>query len=942
MVRWPRYSQTMVDPGALVQREQERALLQAPVRRLASGQGGVVLVSGESGVGKTALVETVLAEALARVVRSAAHLGPISPYAPLLGVLGNAAAAVGGADHPEAAVHAALRVAVHAEPTVLFLDDLHWADAATLELLERWAPELADEPVLLIGSYRSEGLGRRHPLRRLRAQLRRGRALAEIRLAPLDKAGTAALVGRRLGDLATPALVAVIHERAKGVPFNVEALADAVAAELPADAHSVDAGVAAAVIPDRVHDAVLLRLEALTPAAVELAEVAAAAGTRLRADIALGVAAEGPYEELRDSGLVEEATGPSGQVEVVFRHALVRDALYAATPWGRRRAHHRRLAALLEAQAAGPQAVAGQWLAAGDTVRAREWLVAAAEAACTLHAYSDAYTAISRALRDWPPSEDAQGRRAALELLAGCAERCGELDHAVATLAEIAAVCRDDGDDAGFGDAQRRLSGVHELRGDWPAALGARAAAAAAFDRTGRPREAAVERLAAAGHLHSTGQLSDALALVEQAGAAVAADDGPLRARVLGLEGLVRAKLGDSDRGVTLAGEGLRTALAAGIDELSAEAYYLWADALEQAARYTEALDAWSAAFEYCQSQGLEATAHVCLACLVPPLRHTGQWEQAVQACRDVFANPAAPEPARMVAAGELGLILAARGETKPARRHLNCSFAFADANELFGLEIDTTWGLARVDELEGRGQDAAQRLSRLVRRCAMRQERHYAVAALRWSAAFFAERGLRAEVAACTDALSRIANATGAPEALAALSCAHGETALLDGDPARAAAGFERALELVAPLNLPPETAEIRLRCGVALVRALAREQAVARFVAAYHTARKLRARPLAQRAANELAVLGEDVAARLGRRAAGDVDRAGLSRRELEVLHLVAEGLTNREIGQALFVSTRTVDMHVRNLLAKLACRGRAAAARRAAELGLLKPAH
>jgi ATP/maltotriose-dependent transcriptional regulator MalT len=70
-----------------------------------------------------------------------------------------------------------------------------------------------------------------------------------------------------------------------------------------------------------------------------------------------------------------------------------------------------------------------------------------------------------------------------------------------------------------------------------------------------------------------------------------------------------------------------------------------------------------------------------------------------------------------------------------------------------------------------------------------------------------------------------------------------------------------------------------------------------------------------------------------------AGEVEREGLSRRELEVLRLVGRGLTNREIGQALFVSTRTVDMHVRNLLAKLGCRARAEAVRRAAELGLLE---
>ena len=78
--------------------------------------------------------------------------------------------------------------------------------------------------------------------------------------------------------------------------------------------------------------------------------------------------------------------------------------------------------------------------------------------------------------------------------------------------------------------------------------------------------------------------------------------------------------------------------------------------------------------------------------------------------------------------------------------------------------------------------------------------------------------------------------------------------------------------------------------------------------------------------------------MAARLGSRAAADAEGAGLTRRELEVVRLVAVGRTNREIAQELFLSPRTVDMHVRNILRKLDCRSRVEAAHRAGELGLL----
>jgi DNA-binding NarL/FixJ family response regulator len=128
-------------------------------------------------------------------------------------------------------------------------------------------------------------------------------------------------------------------------------------------------------------------------------------------------------------------------------------------------------------------------------------------------------------------------------------------------------------------------------------------------------------------------------------------------------------------------------------------------------------------------------------------------------------------------------------------------------------------------------------------------------------------------------------------------------------------------------------------LRAGVALAASGERELALERLGDAYRTAKKLGARPLAADAAKEVSALGESVVKRLGSRAAADAHWGGLSRRELEVLRHVAAGRTNREIAQELFLSPRTVDMHVRNVLRKLDCRSRVEAAQRAGELGLLE---
>jgi DNA-binding NarL/FixJ family response regulator len=182
------------------------------------------------------------------------------------------------------------------------------------------------------------------------------------------------------------------------------------------------------------------------------------------------------------------------------------------------------------------------------------------------------------------------------------------------------------------------------------------------------------------------------------------------------------------------------------------------------------------------------------------------------------------------------------------------------------------------------------------------------------------------------------MASEGGHDDAVAALAQAVGELALLEGDAAGAAESLSRAVELHRNLATPHERAQVELRAGVALAAAGEREEALERLCDSYRCAAKLGARPLAAAAAKEVAGLGESVAQRLGSRAAAAADGVQLTRRELEVLRHVAVGRTNREIAQDLFISRRTVDMHVRNLLGKLDCRSRVEASHRAGELGLL----
>jgi DNA-binding CsgD family transcriptional regulator len=254
-------------------------------------------------------------------------------------------------------------------------------------------------------------------------------------------------------------------------------------------------------------------------------------------------------------------------------------------------------------------------------------------------------------------------------------------------------------------------------------------------------------------------------------------------------------------------------------------------------------------------------------------------------------------------------------------------------------MEVWDVLGQSWVDELEGDIETAIDRCRSILARWGTSESLHYPVPALRWATTFLATHGAEAEARASAAALTRLAQETVNPEARAGLAHALGEVALLDGDPEQAVMRFEHAIDVLGHLELPYETAQTKRRSGIALTLAGRHEKGIERLTEAYRTARKLGARPLASGVAKELSDLGERVDRRLGRRAAAMLEGPGLTRRELQIMRLVAAGRTNREIASELFISPRTVDMHVRNILRKLDARSRADATNKAAALGLLR---
>jgi DNA-binding NarL/FixJ family response regulator len=921
--------------------------------RLLDRGGATLLVSGDAGVGKTRLTAALAEAPRVVVLRGVAVQGRTAPYGPLrealrehlrshpralddvgplrahlavlLPELGEPAAEADRATLFEA-LRAALTVIGSEHRAAVVLDDLQWSDEATLGVLAA----LGDVPLLIVGVYRSDGLARQHPIRRLRHDLRRAGRLEELSLRPLEPAGTAALLERTLGRAPAPSLARVIHERTEGLPFFVQELATALrvsGAIAPGPRGLELAGGEDVPLPETIRDAVLISTSELTGAGRKAAEVAAVAGERFELAVVASLAGDAGLAELLEHGLVREQAPGTG----AFRHALTREALYADLPWTCRRTWHRELAEALAGIGAPSRDVAPHWLGAHDRERAREALLRAAAESRALHAHSDAAHAYRQALELWPDDADEARRTSLLEDYADCCQLAGALTDAARAWRELAAASPDR---RVVANAQRRRAAVLELKGDQQMALKARTAAAVAFEAVGEPAEAAVERIALANQHRLSARHGEAVELARAARLdAERAGRIDLRIRALGIEGMARAKLDDYGAGLELVRHGLALALEHDLTAVAAELYQRLSVTLYESADFRGAEEALDAALTLCQTSPDPYVVGACASCMAYVLRERGEWSRATRMCREMIDG----DRAVFVAEGLLGAIHAYEGRNASARRLLTASLAVATAQSHYNMTVDTSAALARVAAAEGDAAEAAEHCRAVLERWQGSDDRHYALAPLRWAAAHFAAAGDRERAHGCARALAEMASATGHADALAALAHAIAETALLEGDADAAAEQLTRAVELHRDLDMPFERAQIELRAGVVLAAAGERDVALERLCSAYRTSRKLGARPLAAAAAMEVSRLGESVAERLGVRAEGDADGSGLSRREREVLRLVAEGRTNREIAHDLFLSSRTVDMHVRNILRKLDCRSRVAAAGRARELGL-----
>lgn len=949
----------------LIERDRQLRELGSWLGRMDDGRGGLVLVTGEAGAGKTSLVRAALADRALTALVAESTQEATEPYAPIASLLRAHVRArpesletVGPLapylslllpEHGPAPPHpsptaladalSAWFVALGREgPVAVFLDDLQWADSATVDFLPRLAADLEPVPVVVVAAYRRDDVTRGHPVRKLRVALRRAGRLAEIEVDPLGPSGSAELTARLLAAPISPSLAAAVYDRTQGVPFFLEELVAALAVEdllaPAADGLALAAG-REVPLPETVRDTVLLLVERLGDEARASLELAAVAGQRFDLELLEKLDGAVGLDQALELGVIAEVEPGIG----AFRHALVREALHAEVPWARRRELHRRVGAALERRGAPPRLVAEHWLGAGESERARVALVAAADASCAVHAYRDAGDALRKALELWP--DDLDGARLDLsDRLARCAERAGELREAVRLWEAIAR-------EAGAADplrrahAKRNVATPYRLLGNRERAAAARAEAAEAFAEAGAFSDAAEVRLVLAWDFEAKADddVFDVLDAAERDGSLAGRDD--LVARARGMRGHMLARRGRFDEGAVIAAAALDLARASGVADAIFDGYWYVAAIGMTRADYSGAVAVLEEAAELCRASGLREDEELCMACLAKMLAKQGEWDRALALSRDVLASNAPPST-RWAALWTAGFILVARGRPAEGRPLLTELVSLGRRFDFPPALLEGLQGLAVADELEGDFDAAADHCRELLEAArAQTNERHHYAPTLRWASAFFASQREAEHVNACADALADAADRLGSADALAAVAHAVAEALLLAGDATEAARKFARAIELLAEVRSPFESAITKLRAGPAFIAAGERDVGIDHLVEAYRTFRRLDARPLATRTAGVLEELGEPIDRRLGRRAAGELERGGLTRRELEVLRLVAVGRTNSEIATELYLSTRTVEMHVRNTLSKLGCRSRTEATARAHTLGIVRSA-
>ena len=886
----------------------------------------VVLVSGEAGIGKTRLVAEVEAAAADWLVLHGECIefgGGELPFAPVVAALRDlpdewlddrlrelspeargALAAVLPRDTPSGggpgrAFELLLDLlAALDRPALLVLEDIHWADASTLALLAFLARNLRSQRIVVLATYRVDD-ELPPALRRLAGELRRRRTVLALDLAPLTRADVARQLEAIAGGPVAAAVADEVHARAGGNPFYAEELFAAATAGGREEARGRGADRGARLsVPATLAEAVLARAGRLDPRALS---VLAAAGGRA-SYVLLDQLAVTPdaLREALDAGVLVR-----GREGVAFRHGLIGEVVYERLLPGERERLHREIAAHLD----DPAQRAHHCHRAGLREEALAASIEAGKRAADVFAYAEAAVHFERALELTDGTD--------VELLARAAQAArfsGDPERAVERCREALALERDNA----------RRARLYERLGEYQ--FWDDEAALACYEEALKLTPDAPRLLAAKGHaLMGLRRWSESRACCEAGLAAGAAPRITL--------GVVLAFLGEPEAGEAHLREALELSTSG---EDTARAYIHLGELLRVRGDHEGALKAMVDGEREAARLGLRGSfGHFMYVNGADDLLRLGRWDEA-QTRVDEAARMDLSRTAHALRRAIAGQLHTARGDFGAARAALD---AAADANlpaefltplaaaraELALAERDPAAAAVHVDGALGGVEDPfytapLYALGIRVEAELAERERAHRRAPDRTRAAHLLER-LEAHA--------------GPPDALAQLALGRAELARVDDRPQpelwlQAAAAFDA-------LHEPYPAAYARLHAAEAILLAGGEKAIAAATLAAAHaTAGALRANPLRE-AAEALARRARLDLSTPTRSAEPDDDGTGLTTRETEVLRLLADGLTNREIAARLFISQKTVGAHMAHIYAKLGVHSRVEAAGRARQLGV-----
>lgn len=934
--------------GQLVGRAREVELLRRFFAAAASGSTVTVLIEGEAGIGKTRLLEGLVASAGAArttVFRGEGHpLERTRPFGVLIDALGlrraspdPRRAALGrlltGEVSSKAGQFAAnqlqfraieeiidmIEVASDRGPVLVVLDDLHWADSSTL-LAFRWmVRELTEVPVMLVAALRPTPRG--PELAVLVDDCLSGGAEL-IELEPLDVDEVAALVRAELGVPAGAGLAAAVG-RAAGNPLWVVETVRTMAADGLLDLSGPTAEATSVELPDALRDLVLRRLDYLPEATARTLRSASLLGDSFSlADLAAttGRGAAELLEDLReaiDAGLVSERVGA-----FAFRHALVRDAIYEDLPESARVALHREAAAALEAAGALLTQVASQLIlgaVAGDVGAAALLRRAAGDAAPRSPAI--AAELLRRAVSLLPaddPERDAM-QTELVEALLGAGENVQAGALASELLAQpldpalggrlrfvlIVVLSLQGGDDR----LDLEVEAALQSSPDMAPAQQARLLGHSSFGRTFSGDFPGAERVA-----------RRALELAERG-----SDDAMPVWTMCALSTALMAQ-GRVDEALTVVRDALRGASEApdgmarmGNPRFIAGMFLTDADLFDEADQLLR-----EAAIE-CETTPSSATTLPDVHLAAAQLRFVaGEWSEVVPELEGAIQF--ARERGNMImlarARSYLALIAIARGALADAQRALaTAEVRFAHTRPGFdaGLVFYAEAMLAEAVGEPGRALELLRTAWELDRSRGGRYSMSVVSPALVRLCLELSEHGLAREVAQEMEQAAAIAFT--APSVQSAAARCRG---LIEHDPATMQKAVElarrsrRMLDLAATCE---DAAAVLASCDRTADAQVLASEAIDRYEA-------LGAGRHAARANAALRAFGGRRGVR-GSRARGQTGWESLTKSERAVAELVTEGLTNREIGKRLFISPHTVNTHLRHCFQKLDVNTRSALA-------------